>query len=216
MREIMLSALFLLQVASSAVDVGHAARVPIYVSGFVCPSQRGAFLKAAPSSPTVLVSEERPGSPARMVPVESTLEGRADESFTMRLPAGSYKIAMAWPFGGGSIAATVLDGHPRNLSVSLCNSSTLNDSDRNIAGTLPASGLALDLVAEKAVLPVTIDNGAYYATHLPLGSLRLRVYFSSAQTYCDFAIPSSGQTEWQQIRLDLTKSMIDSCERLHL
>ena len=98
------------------------------------------------------------------------------------LPPGRYYLEVVGKKCEDFDAVTVLRGIDRHIVFHLSPTKVISEESCSVAGTLPVSGLRMDLVRSNGkVQPVTIDGNAYYVEHVSSAKHHLRVYLAKLE-----------------------------------
>jgi hypothetical protein len=176
----------------------------VSITGVVCQAQARRFTdsKQQPDIFIDFVNNVSPKAAYEYLKVTSN-------SFTanVSLTQGFHEVFLVSEFGGANVPIQVLQGHPRSVTVSICNALTHYDTWRSISVQLPTPGLRVKLITslngEEHNIAMSIDDGVAYATTLPGGQLILAVSYSSGMPTCNFMLPRDKDEQHQHILVNL-------------
>jgi hypothetical protein len=171
--------------------------------------------KDGASSPTVKVWNDVSGA----LVVNQTWPAQdysAVRTGVVSLPEGFYRIAVANRACSDLLYVPVLQGHDRSIVAIARNAVNLDYNAGMITGSLPFQGFFASIVCvtsrkgqvETAAL---VEGNAYYATHLPSGDAKLRLYNSDRSRYLEFEIGKiqEGSTGNRDIPFSLSKDQVE-------
>lgn len=181
----------------NALETTKPAAVSLQISGIVCRAQRDMFYRARDRKPVIYVRADQPGREMHLIKAALVEDQTADVAARVMLAPGNYSFAIQWPFGGSTFSTSLMSGHPRHVTLSVCNAITFRDSNRSVFGTLPSGGFAALIRTRDGDLPAFVDGDAFYANNVPDGKLTLRLFFPpDGRLYCDLDV-SDGSKDWQ-------------------
>jgi hypothetical protein len=125
-------------------------------------------------------------------------------------PRGSDTGAQT--FLGSNFIVTVLPGEPRHLIARTCDGTTLYDSHRTIAGSLPGQGFAVTIETREGQELADVDGDAYYIAGIGPGQVKLHLYRTGHREVCYVTIPGTDAdtSSYQAIRFDISWSLLGS------